>query len=1475
MLQRFIQRVLLLFAIGTTQMPFAQIKEQPTYCVVDSLFLDAYSGTLSKQLIEQRIDKIQAKVASNGQSSNPTASISGCTKVYTIPVVFHVIHDPSDNVVGVGSNISDARILDQLNVMNEEFNGPNSNSLGVNTCIQFCLATIPPTGESWSTMPGVVRVGSTQTDHEITTVSQWGLQNASGFPPEEYLNIWVVSSINGGSGILGYAPFPIIPTSSLDGIVIRHSVVGTGLTPPYDQGKVMVHEVGHYLGLFHTFHLPGECGTPTEGDYIADTPTALEANYGCQTGASGLSCGSQDQVQNHMDYSDDNCKSTFTQGQKEWMHAVIESTPDRAQMVSMLNLINTGVAASGGCVEPAITSEFTLSQSQVCIINDTMFLTGASAYDQWTFTLQENNSGSTYTLSGTGTPDTFFTFSSIGMWDIELYVENTVTAPLGFHSTYKPECAFSIECNPITGTGAHWYFGRFARMNFTSGTAISTSLPFPAVTMPNGGMYTWEASVSVSDSLTGYLDFFTDGRSLWTNNHTMSPNGNETMIGSPNSYPSPASNNCGVTAFPNPDTSSNLDYYIFTSTDKAIAPGPYDINGLTYYGVDMNLNSGQGDLVSTTPSHPIHNYGTIESIAATQVENDTTYWVVTNGTTPYVSVNPGPPLTVTHTGAPIEVEEAILAYKITPSGVNGIPIVSDNGPMLIDGDTSTGFYGNGWIGNTKFSQERSLMVMHHRYTGQMEIYDFDKETGKATHLHSLTPPALAPSPFLESVEFSPSGKFIYATGSDYIYQCDITNVLVPQVKVVPFNGEFFFPQFKIGPDDRIYMTNSLDEAVSVINFPDSLCTNANPNACGINYHGVPLGSYQECRMPPNPLQITNPPTKDFELYASNCFDVTVRSIYCGENITWDFNNDLIPDVGYTDRVETFTFGGAGTYTINAWIDGTLVTHSITLTGLASPVITPQNFCDGQAPIIHSISNYMTADSIQTYDWSVTSGGTIVNADYLEYVESDWSASGTISVTVTNHQGCSATASSPVIVSSVPDITSLNSSSPCYCDADLSASISGGTTPFTYDWVNETTSTQLGSATSLTNVCPGTYSLTVVDAIGCSSTNSIVLDSIVPTMNITTSPDQTICDSDSVWISVSGLLSPEWNGGQYFGDSIYVSPNINSIFEVTGLDSIGCPTDTHYINIDVIPGPALTLSSYADTICEEQSFSVTASGANSYLWSPINSTQATLVDNPTVSTSYTVIGTSNGCSDTSTYNIEVVPIPVISLTSYSDTICEGQSFSVTASGANSFVWTPGNITQPTLTGTPQTAATYTVIGNMYGCIDSTTYSVEIAPSPTVTLNAYSDTICEGQSFSVTASGATSYIWMPGNTTQATLSGTPSNSTIYTVIGTLNGCDDSTSYEIIVKDCANFTENDLDASVQIYPNPTSDNLNLFVETLYHEEVKLFLFDAAGKLVMTDQCQTNVTFELHLGSIAPGSYNLRVQTTSSNANYQVIVQ
>ena len=210
----------------------------------------------------------------------------------TIPVYYHVIRDAN----GAG-DVPDARIAAQIAVLNESYAGQTG---GADSPFRFTLAGVTRTNNStWYTMG----YGSTAEREAKTALRVGGADT---------LNIY---SANIGNGLLGWATFPsdYRKKPAMDGVVILSGSEPGGSVVPYNEGDTATHEVGHWVGLYHTF----QGGCSKRNDQVADTPAEKTAQYGCPAPGSVDTCSGAgaDPVENFMDYTEDACMYAFTAGQ--------------------------------------------------------------------------------------------------------------------------------------------------------------------------------------------------------------------------------------------------------------------------------------------------------------------------------------------------------------------------------------------------------------------------------------------------------------------------------------------------------------------------------------------------------------------------------------------------------------------------------------------------------------------------------------------------------------------------------------------------------------------------------------------------------------------------------------------------------------------------------------------------------------------------------------------------------------------------------------------------------------------------------------------------------------------------------------------------------------------------------------------------------------------------------------------------------
>lgn len=321
---------------------------------------------------------------------------------------------------------------------------------------------------------------------------------------------------------------------------------------------------------------------------------------------------------------------------------------------------------------------------------------------------------------------------------------------------------------------------------------------------------------------------------------------------------------------------------------------------------------------------------------------------------------------------------------------------------------------------------------------------------------------------------------------------------------------------------------------------------------------------------------------------------------------------------------------------------------------------------------------------------------------------------------------------------------------------------------------------------------GTYSVSLTASNGSGSdpvtlTNYITVN---PIPTVTASGTATICAGNTATISGAGATTYSWDNGLGSGATQNVSPTSTTTYTVIGTTA-GC-SNTAQVTITVTPLPTLTAAGTA-TLCAGQSTTITGSGATTYSWDNGLGAGATQNVTPASTTTYTVTGTTSGCSNTAQVTITVNPNPVISVASFTDpSSCASATGDITVggSGTGDVSWTgptPGNAVGISLpySLTMLNSGTYSItFVDVNGCTSNQVSQNLTDPNaPTVTSTG-TTALCEGESTVISASGATTYSWDNGLGAGATQTVTPLVTTTYTVTGTTAGCTNTSQVTITV-------------------------------------------------------------------------------------------
>ncbi len=471
--------------------------------------------------------------------------------------------------------------------------------------------------------------------------------------------------------------------------------------------------------------------------------------------------------------------------------------------------------------------------------------------------------------------------------------------------------------------------------------------------------------------------------------------------------------------------------------------------------------------------------------------------------------------------------------------------------------------------------------------------------------------------------------------------------------------------------------------------------------------------------------------------------------------------------------------GAGTYTVQYNYTDTNGCSNSTSTGVTIYPLPVINASAGNPFICSGTSVSLNASGAASYTWTPA---TSLNTSTGANVTATPTIATTYTVTGTDANGCTAADSTTVDVGGIIALT-LTNNNPQICLGNSTTLTANGATSYT--WLPATgLSATTGSSVTTSVTQTTTYTVTGVDANGCSGTDTVTVI-VNPLPVVTATHDTSICNGGSAVLNAYGAQTYTWVNGfnTQSGSSITVNPSSNTTWVVIGTDANGCTASTT-AQITVNDNPLVNATS--GKVCLGFSANLTASGAATYTWSPAiglnNTSGADIIASPSASQTYTIIGTSaEGCTAIAYSTVTVDMPPVVSFSGLDINYCVSNAPVVLtgspAGGTFSGQGVTGNIFMPQTAGV---GGPYNIIYSYTdnnGCSAADTQQVNIFANPVVVVS--NATACAGQQTTLIASGATSYTWTPGtglSTTSGSMVNTIVNNLVtYTVIGTSgNGC-----------------------------------------------------------------------------------------------------
>ncbi len=1411
-------------------------EKQKGHCATDNLHM-----TLSEQSTsyKRKLDEMNTnyqKWVMDKNTGNKKIGGNNSTQTYaatTLPVVFHMMVNTTmsslnPSASSTDGNLTKPQIQSALAILNQLYAGTAVGSktiAGLNTDIQFCLAEVDNYGNAITTYtytdPSFSLTLDNTNQAQITALSNI-VQSTGKFPPTKYINIYVVEDI--ASPVAGFAYMPPAHGSSFDGIYLEAQYLLPPVSGPNDltyNMTVLTHEMGHYLGMFHTF---GICVNPLlscscynynclfDGDMVCDTPPdfsqtatvggCLTPTNTCNTDVATvvdpstmLTSDIDDLTNNYMDYGDWNCQYSFTQGQVNRMHFMIDDQVGPRNSLLNSSVCNS-VCANSSCTV-SINSITTTSVNSIQLLNS-LILTGppvnytfsgvtCSAFYNtfnWSVIDLSNN-----TVVQAGVGSTFpTTFTATGNYRIILTSSIAGSSPLCSQTaSLNIQVLPPVNCPANLDMTTGWNVGNWERIEYQGGwshtTNNSVTFTHPSTTLtthpgtdPNGTLFT--DPFSFTTSIAGDPNFSAAG--LPFPGATIMRVGR--VITPTTALPAGDANYVTYTFSPTNQNAKIRVYYLGMKEHDIVSPNVYPFQ----FASNAGAKSGFGFVCD-------YNFS--------------------SAATPTTSITRG----LTHTGfgpygcfnANDMVTDGINSPTTALLAIGSSTFDAMGAWQFMDLDFSEFVCAAPTITITFFarSDEASTPGILHSYAyfatqclpsmePHIDINLVNKDiacmadVGQSCYKQTLPPPN--PYTFFQNgygsnyagfidvkVDESNDGITYTATALPTNFQYNPSlNQYEPYLNLCKSPDAHPYKYFKITYKTLCQTTTSTLSIFQGFVHTINDCA-PNPMSGGhFTASPVPIGS------------VTISPDQ----YQQFC---TTNTLVIGRPC-WLAPTD--PDPAYQWQIGTW----------NDIPTATLSTLSFTNLPAYYPPCTPYR---RQAKYYDPYCNNSTW--IPSDIFYVTN----FNFNYFSYTPSgpDICGNSLATFSLTDFYEpydflCDLELAAQTATAPVTNTISFAFFSSSACTPATSLTANSGPSVLTYTYLNSLTYTaNIDIAFTFNNTgiytSNGTiYGLVTVTRFGCTSTYTInnipikikpsaIAGTIAVGSNICTNSTYTITGDNPnatgyYWeYSYSNTFVPTYTVVAATGSTLPVPPGTFTAYPVyvrrVANGTVVCP-NVAYSNTVTINNTAasLTISPSSSTICAGNSETLTASGASSYTWTSPSGTTTTnpYIVTPTVTTIYTVTGTSTvGCTDTKTVSITVNPTPTLTGAISGTTVCNGGCVTATLSGAIAYTWTAPSFTSYAnpITLCPTVTTTYTITGvNAFGCVTTKTRTIVVSPVPSITVSPSSSTICAGSSETLTASGAGSYTWTSpsGSTTSNPYIVTPTVTTTYTVSGIVQdkGC-----------------------------------------------------------------------------------------------------
>ena len=480
------------------------------------------------------------------------------------------------------------------------------------------------------------------------------------------------------------------------------------------------------------------------------------------------------------------------------------------------------------------------------------------------------------------------------------------------------------------------------------------------------------------------------------------------------------------------------------------------------------------------------------------------------------------------------------------------------------------------------------------------------------------------------------------------------------------------------------------------------------------------------------------------------------------------------------------------------------------------------------------------------------------------------ANETYTCNVMDQCGATGFATVPVVVNALPVVIATVSTDSVCAGTAFTANGAGAAT---YVWSGGVT-----DGVPYTPSATATYTVTGTDANNCSSTDTINVD-VLPLPTVTgIASSSSVCMGTNVTLTGNGAATYLWDNS--VTDGVPFAPASTTVYTVMGFDLNGCFNyDTVIIVVNPLPAIAATAANSA--ICSGSGTTISASGASSYSWPALSSTNATENVSPASTTTYVVIGTDSatGCVDSASVTVTVNSNP--SVTAASDSICANDcsQYNAIVTGGNpgyAYSWSPTTGLSSTTVSNPTVCLASTLchtvtVTDTNGCVGTTTACINVYPATTITLSGPSNVCVNDGSYTLTATpsgGTFSGPGVTGNTFSPSAAGNGTHQIVYAFTDA-NGCLASDTINVDVTPCAGINENNALNGVSVYPNPFTDLLQINIQD---GTSQIRIMNAVGAVVYDQKVNSGRT-EINTASFATGVYLVEVTNSNGTATIKLV--